>query len=116
MESIPYCKKGKKWANNNVRNIIEEIPNGKAYKKYIESLTSIKTITFGNKGTDNDVFIYDANGKVYYAKGFYIKGGVYYSDVLTKDGPIITADLNYNEERTEAVITISVAPEVNISP
>ena len=28
------CKKGKKWANNKVRNIIEEIPNGKAYKKY----------------------------------------------------------------------------------
>ncbi len=90
-----------------------ETKKGKDYKKYIESLTSIKTITFGNKGTDNDVFIYDATGKVYYAKGFYIKGGVYYSDVLTKDGPIITADLNYNEERTEAVITISVAPEVS---
>jgi hypothetical protein len=34
-----------------------------------------KTITFGKDGNDNDVYVYDATGKVYYAKGYYVEQG-----------------------------------------
>lgn len=69
-----------------------------------------KTITFGKNGKDNDVYIYDATGKVFYAKGFYIDGGVYYSDVLSEDGPVISVTKVYNEASNVVDMAIGVMP------
>ena len=56
------------------------------------------------------MYIYDATGKVFYAKGFYIDGGVYYSDVLSEDGPVISVTKVYNEASNVVDMVIGVMP------
>ena len=63
-------------------------------------------------GKDNDVYIYDATGKVFYAKGYYVEGGVYYSDKLTQDGPIIDIEKNYDATSNTVELVIRVEPEI----
>lgn len=92
---------------NYVKN--KETKKGFDYKKYMFGSEN-KTITFGKNGRDNDVYIYDATGKVYYAKGFYVDGGVYYSDILSQDGPIISVTKVYNEETNVVEMVIGVTP------
>ena len=92
---------------NYVKN--RESKNGYDYKKYMFGSEN-KTITFGKNGKDNDVYIYDATGKVFYAKGFYIDGGVYYSDVLSEDGPVISVTKVYNEASNVVDMAIGVMP------
>ena len=87
----------------------EETKKGFDYKKYINAAAD-QTITFGKQGRDNDVYIYDATGKVFYAKGLYVEGGVYYSDVLTKDGPIISIEKIYNDALNVVELSITVTP------
>ena len=92
---------------NYVKN--RESKKGYDYKKYMFGSEN-KTITFGKNGKDNDVYIYDATGKVFYAKGFYIDGGVYYSDVLSEDGPVISVTKVYNEASNVVDMVIGVMP------
>ena len=92
---------------NYVKN--RESKNGYDYKKYMFGSEN-KTITFGKNGKDNDVYIYDATGKVFYAKCFYIDGGVYYSDVLSEDGPVISVTKVYNEASNVVDMAIGVMP------
>ena len=92
---------------NYVKN--RESKKGYDYKKYMFGSEN-KTITFGKNGKDNDVYIYDATGKVFYAKGFYIDGGVYYSDVLSEDGPVISVTKVYNEASNVVDMIIGVMP------
>lgn len=93
----------------NIEN--EETKKGKDYKKYID-LAAGQTITFGNEGKDNDVYIYDATGKVFYAKGLYVEGGVYFSDVLTKDAPDVTVQKYYDTGANIVELVISVEPVI----
>lgn len=83
---------------------------GKDYKKY-ETFDSTKTITFGEKGKNNDVYIYDATGKMYYAKGFYVEDGVYFSDELISEGPIITIEKIPDETLNIVELIIKVKPQ-----
>lgn len=95
---------------NYVKN--KESKKGYDYKKYMFGSEN-KTITFGKNGEDNDVYIYDATGKVFYAKGFYVEGGVYYSDVLSQDGPIISVTKAYNEASNVVDMVIGITPVIS---
>ena len=72
---------------------------GHDYKKYNpeieDSLTSLK---FGKEGTKNDVYIYDATGKVFYAKGYGIEGEIYHSDKENEN--LITEIIPDSEKET----------------
>lgn len=92
---------------NYVKN--KDTKKGYDYKKYMFGAEN-KTLTFGKTGEDNDVYIYDATGKVFYAKGVYAEGGVYYSDILTQDGPIINVTKTYNEATNVVDMIIKVEP------
>ena len=87
---------------------------GHDYDKYENYETEEKSITFGKDGKDNDVYIYDAIGKVYYAKGYYVEGGVYFSDSLIKEeDSIISIVKEYNEEENNVNIIITIDEDVD---
>lgn len=47
---------------------------GQAYTNFVADGENIKTVTFGQ----DDVYVYDADGTVYYARGFLSEGVMYY--------------------------------------
>ena len=48
---------------------------------------------------------------MYYAKGLYAEGGVYFSDELIKEGPIITIEKNYDEDANVVNLVIKAKPQ-----
>ena len=97
----------------------DSVKRGKDYKKYTDyEANKEKVLTFGERGKDNDVYVYDATGKMFYAKGIYADGGVYYSDELTQDGPIVNIEKkpdSNDEHVTKVELIIEVIPVVSDS-
>ncbi len=77
---------------------------GQKYVEYKAGTTEI--VTFGK----DDVYVYDANGVVYYAKGVAIQDTLYYSaEELNADGPIIVSKMvNMAANKKSATIEVVV--------
>ncbi len=93
---------------------IEQVDVAKYGKEYLKYASTEKEVIFGKRGTDNDVYIYDALGKVFYAKGLYIEDGVYFSDILTQEGPniVVTKELVKDPNDENVVTGVTVKLEV----
>ena len=82
----------------------EDSIRGQKYKDY--KAGSIERVNFGK----DDVYVYDANGVVYYAKGVAIQDTLYYSaEELNADGPIIVSKMvNMAANKKSATIEVVV--------
>ncbi len=79
-------------------------------QNYIEYKDGTKTaVTFG----EDDVYVYDADGKSYYAKGLIFDDNLYYSlEELNADGPIIISKtIVLAADNLSAEIIVVVRPE-----
>lgn len=77
---------------------------GHDYERYKGDVEK-NIVVFGK----DDVYIYDANGKVYYAKGFEEDGTLIYSTESKKDGPrIVSVDKNTSADRKKVTLRIGV--------
>lgn len=52
----------------------DNLVTGQNYADFISDETNLKTVTFGQ----DDVYVYDSEGRVYYARGFLSEGVMYY--------------------------------------
>lgn len=52
----------------------DNLVTGQAYTNFVADGENVKTVTFGQ----DDVYVYDADGTVYYARGFLSEGVMYY--------------------------------------
>lgn len=76
-------------------------------QKYVDyKAGSVERVNFGK----DDVYVYDANGTVYYAKGVAIQDTLYYSaQELNADGPIIVSKMvNMAANKKSATIEVVV--------
>ena len=76
-------------------------------QKYIEyKAGTTELVTFGK----DDVYVYDANGRVYYARGLEIESALYYSaEELNADGPMIVSKMvNMAANKKSATIEVVV--------
>ena len=83
---------------------VEDAEMGHDYARFAIDIES-NLLEFGV----DDVYIYDAEGKVFYAKGYVTDDGIYYSKDETKFGPeIISVNKTIAADNKSAKITVVV--------
>lgn len=85
----------------------DELITGREYKKFI---SSGDFITFGK----DDVYVYDARGVLYYAKGYLYDGNMYYEGVTVNNSEIKIIDIAKKQMDSIVKVTITVESENEI--
>lgn len=89
----------------------DEMATGKDYKRFEAEGENIKTVKFG----EDDVYVYDSKGKVFYARGFEFEDNTYYEQISSSTSiKIIKIDKSFIGEYEKVKVVITIESDNNI--
>lgn len=88
----------------------DDMTTGRDYKRFEEDGNNIETVKFGV----DDVYVYDANGTVFYAKGFEYQAATYHTQINTgKNIKIIDVEKEIDNTKAKIIVTIKSDQKVD---
>lgn len=90
----------------------DEMATGKDYKRFEANGDDIKTVVFGQ----DDVYVYDSMGRLFYAKGYEYGKDIYYGTIDGKDSGIKITNIKkeYLPDSEEVKIIISIESDEDV--